>query len=248
MARLLKALPLTLVVAVLSIVTTTCTSTGKAELRMVNALPAATSPIAVQLNGNIVVSSLAFDVVDPTPATPAAYFEVSSGTFTLELFYAGQTKSNPILNSTTGVLDGDYPYTMLFAGPADLPALYVISDDNVPPTVNTVKIRVINASQSSSEQYPGGFDVYILPPGKSISGIPTISGLTLGQAGPGYITLNDLSSYVVWLTPHNSTQPLFNPPASYTQTDQQITTLLIMDEPGGATVSSTMLSLVDYQP
>jgi hypothetical protein len=248
MARLLKALPLTLALVALvamTIATISCTSTGTAQVRVINAIPDATSALDVDFNSVTAITDLAFDTVDPTPATPAAYFGETAGTVTVQAFYTGQTV-NPILEPTTASLTGGDHYTVLLAGfVTSPPAAYLISDDNQAPTVNTVKFRVINASASSSEQYPGGFDIYILPAGQSISGVAQIAGLTLGQTGPGYVTLNYLSSYAVSVTPHKSTLPLFS--TTYPQNNPQITTLVIVDQSNGATVSPTMLPLIDLQ-
>jgi hypothetical protein len=244
MARSLKALPLALAVMALSIVTIRCGSTGLAQVRVIDAIPDAPSGLDVDFNSNKTITAMAFDTVNPTPATPAAYFGLTAGTNTIEAFYTGQT-TNAILDTTNAVVNGGYPYTILLAGFANNSAAFVISDDNRPPTSGTVEIRVVNAAASSSQQYPGGFDVYILPPGKPIAGIPQISGLTLGQAGPGYITLNYLPAYTVWITPHNKTTSLFSP--AVPQSASQITTLVIMDLAGGAGLSPNLMTLIDLQ-
>ena len=89
-------------------------------------------------------------------------------------------------------------------------------------------------------------DIYLGDNGaKPIAGIPQISGLTLGQAGPGYITLNYLPSYTVWITPHNKTTALISP--AVPQSATQITTLLIMDLAGGAGLSPNLMTLIDLQ-
>lgn len=250
MVRLLKFVAFTFALVVLSIAATSCNTGGIANVRLINAIPNATSALDVDFNGSTVNSpALAFDGVYPSAATPAKYFGASTGLVTVEAFYSGQTTSNPILDSTTTTLTGGDYYTMVFGGFAPVPAAYVISDTIIAPTAGTVKIRMINASASSSETYPQGFDIYILPPGQTISGIPTITGVTLGQSGPGYITLNYIPSYTVWVTPNKSTLPLFN--TAYPQTNQQIMTLVIVDQAGATltspAVSSTMLDLIDQQ-
>jgi hypothetical protein len=248
MARLLKALPLTLALVALvaiTIATISCGSTGTAQVRVINAIPDATSALDVDFNGVATITKLAFGTVDPTPTSPAAYLSATAGTVTVQAFYTGQTV-NPILEPTTATLTGGDQYTVLLAGfVTSPPSAYLISDDNQAPTANTVKFRVINASASSSEQYPGGFDIYILPPGQSISGIPQIPGLTLGQTGPGYVAFNYSSSYTVWVTAHKSTLPLLS--TTYPQKNPQITTLVIVDQSNGATFSQTMLPLIDLQ-
>jgi hypothetical protein len=215
-----------------------------AQVRVINAIPDAASALDIDFNGAKAIAGLPFDTVSPAPATPAAYIGLRSGASTIEAFLTGQT-TNPVLNSTTANLTTGSDYTVLLAGFAITPAAYLISDTNKAPAAGTVEIRVINGSASSSQQYPGGFDIYFLPQGQSISGNPKISRLTLGQAGPGYVTLPFLSQYVVWVTPHNNTTALISSP--YPQSNPQITTLVIVDQPGGVGFSPTLLSLIDLQ-
>jgi hypothetical protein len=246
MFRLLRAVLLAL--AVVAVVTVTmviesCSSNGVAQVRVINSIPDAASAVDVKFNGSTAVNALAFDTVFPAPATPPVYFGASAGLVTIEAFYSGQT--TPILDSTNTTLTGGDQYTLLLAGLATVPAAYLISDNNATPSANTVKFRVINGSVSSSTTDPEGFDIYILPQGKPISGIPSISGLTLGQTGPGYVTFNYSSEYTVWVTPHKNTLPLFS--TTYPQSNPQITTLVIVDQSSGAAVSPNMLELIDLQ-
>jgi hypothetical protein len=246
MFRLLRALPLALaVVAVLAMtmVVGSCNTNGVAQVRVINAIPDAMAPVDLEFNGKTAISSLAFDSVYPTPSTPPTYFGVTSGLVTIEAFYHGST--TPILDTTNITLTGGDQYTMLLAGVATVPAAYLISDNNAMPSANTVKFRVINGSASSSTMYPTGLDIYILPQGQPISGIPTISALTLGQSGPGYVTFNYSAEFTVWVTPHKNTLPLFS--TTYPQNNPQITTLVIVDQSNGAAVSPNMLELIDVQ-
>jgi Domain of unknown function (DUF4397) len=247
MVRLLKALSLMLALvtlATMTIVSTSCSSNGVAQIRLINAIPDAPATLDVEFNGSKAVSGLAFDSVYPVPTTPPTYFGEPAGLVTIEAFYNGQT--TPILNTTTDTtLNGGIQYTVLFAGVATVPAAYLISDNNATPSANTVKFRVINGSASSIQQYPQGFDIYILPEGQPISGIPTITGLTLGQSGQGYVTFNYAPQYTVWVTAHKSTLPLFD--TTYPQSNPQITTLVILDQSNGTAFSSTMLELIDVQ-
>jgi len=259
MFRLLKAL--LLASAVVAVVTTTmllgsCNSNGVAQVRVINAIPDAMSPVDIDFNGSTAVTSLAFDSVFPAPATPPTYFGVTAGLVTIEAFCHAQT-ANPILDDTNGNLSGGKQYTLLLSGAADCqnspPTIttplnaYLISDNNATPSANTVKFRIINGSlfSSTNPATTQGFDIYILPQGQPISGIPTISGLTLGQSGPGYVTFNYSAEYTVWVTAHKNTLPLFS--TTYPQSNLQITTLVIMDQSNGTAISPNMLELIDVQ-
>ena len=248
MVRLWKALPLTLALVALSIATSSCSSGGTAQMRVINAIPDASSALDVEFNTSKVNSSpIAFDSVYPPAATPANYFGVSTGADTIEVLLTGTTK-NPIIESSSESLTGGDYYTVVLAGFVNSPAAaYLISDNNLGLTSGTVKYRVINASAASIAQYANGFDIYILPQGQVIHGIPQISGLTLGQAGPGYLTFNYAAEYTVWVTQNKSTLPLFS--NTLTPNNPQITTLVIVDEstPNGFMVSPNMLTLIDQQ-
>jgi Domain of unknown function (DUF4397) len=259
MFRLLKALLLALAVVTVATMTMllgSCNSNGTAQVRVINAIPEAMSPVDVEFNGSTAVSDLAFDSVFPAPSTPPTYFGVTSGLITIEAFCHGQ-KANPILDDTNGTTIGGKQYTLILSGSADCqnspPTItsplnaYLIADNNATPSANTVRFRVINGSlfSSTSPTTSQGFDIYILPQGEPISGIPIISGLTLGQAGPGYLTFNYSPEFTVWVTPHKNTLPLFS--TTYSLSETQITTLVIMDQPSGTAISPNMLELVDVQ-
>ncbi|MGP0096975.1 MAG: DUF4397 domain-containing protein [Terriglobales bacterium] len=249
MARWLNALPLTLALVVfsiaLSLATTACNNGGMAQVRVINAIPAAQAGLDVEFNGSKAITNLGYGDINPPAMTPAAYFAVNAGTATIEAFYTTQTV-NPVLDNTDAILAGGDDYTILLGGyVTSPPSAYLISDDFRTPPAGTVKIRMINGSASSSNQYPGGFDIYMLTAGEKINGIPQVTGLTLGQAGPGYISLNFVTPYVVWVTPHNNTTPLLS--ATIPQSNSQVTTLVILDEPSGLGLSPNMLTLVDIQ-
>ena len=106
MVRLWKALPLTLALVALSIATSSCSSGGTAQMRVINAIPDASSALDVEFNTSKVNSSpIAFDSVYPPAATPANYFGVSTGADTIEVLLTGTTK-NPIIESSSEKLDG----------------------------------------------------------------------------------------------------------------------------------------------
>src|SRR5271157_4675975 len=103
MFRLLKALPLALAVAALSIVATSCASSGSTRVRVVNAIPDNGSnggiALDININGTKDFPSVAFDTVYPTQTTPASYVSVPSGSDTTIASDAGTT-TNPVITST----------------------------------------------------------------------------------------------------------------------------------------------------
>jgi len=246
MFRLWKALPLTLAVAALSSVATSCGS-GSARVRVVNAIPDNGSQGAIALdidiNGTKDFPSVQFDTVYPTQTTPASYVSVPSGSDTIIAYDAGTT-TNPVVNSNTASLGGSTQYTMLLGGfSAHSPQPYLITDTNTVPTAGNLEIRVINGSAVSA-QY-GGIDVYVYQNGLQPPTTPQISGLNLGQ-GSSYLSLTYESNYCIDFYLHGTGTKYTGCFAQGgSSTAGQITTLVIVDLPGGGAISPTPLEMVD---
>jgi len=242
MFRLLKALPLALAIAALSIVATSCGSSGSAKVRVVNAIPDNGSnggiALDIDINGTKDFPSVAFDTVYPTQTTPASYVSVPSGSDTIIAYDTGTTTS-PVVNSTTASLSGSTQYTMLLGGfAAQSPQAYLITDNNTAPTTGYVNIRIINGSASAGTN---GIDVAIYQNGLQ-PGSPQITGLPLGQ-GSGYQSLIFETSYCIEVFPHGSGTYQVN--QCYAQATGQISTVVIVDTQGGAAISPTPLEMVD---
>ena len=179
MFRLLKALPLTLAIAALSIVAISCGSSGQARVRVVNAIPDASANLDININGTKDFTNVAFDSVYPTQTTPASYVSVPSGSDTIEAFNTGTTTS-PVVNSTTASLSGSTQYTVLLGNYLNKsPQAYLITDNNTAPTTGNVEIRVIDGSALANAESTG-IDVYIYQTGLQPPGTPQIYDLPLG--------------------------------------------------------------------
>ncbi len=258
MLRLLKALPFALALAALIIIATSCGSGGSAEVRLINTIPdnGVNGSIALDIyfNNNLTSTSpLAVNTVQPAISTPAKYLNVPSGNDTIVAYDTG-TKSNPVVSqsSETGLSSSNnnsVQYTLLFAGYTDAPPeLYVISDSNTPPTSGNVKIRVIDGSAFEGAN---ALDVYIYQTGTIPPTTPQISDLTIGTTG------NTGSSSGYYLYSFSSGQPAsiievvreggpilynFSLPAF---SAGEIMTVVLNDEPGGATINPHPMVLVD---
>jgi hypothetical protein len=189
MFRLLKVLPLTLSLAVVSFFATSCGSSNQAQIRVVHAIANAPA-LDIDVNTTKVITNIAFGGVQPTPP---AYTKVASGNVTVQAFDTGTT-TNPIFgtNGVTVNLSGSSQYTIVLAGVLNgsgnnAPAVLQKTDNNTAPTSGNVEFRIIHASPSSS----GTVDVYIVPPGTNINNVnpPTIQGLVFQQASSPYTSV-----------------------------------------------------------
>jgi Domain of unknown function (DUF4397) len=240
MSRSLKALPLTLALAALSIFAIGCASSNQAQIRVINAIPDS-GPVDVYVNGTKIITNLPFNTVQPA-TTPASYLAVISGSDTMQSFPPGDT-INPISPSGVLSLNGSTQYTVVGVGlELNESAPLLLTDDNTVPTSGNVEFRIVNASLSSPT---GGVDVYIVPPGTDITKFtPQISGLGNGQAS-AYQSLDFITSgYAVIVTANLSKKALITQPP--TSQSGSITALVLVDNLGGNNgMSQTPLVLHD---
>jgi len=246
MFRTLTALSITLALAALSGVTTSCGSTNKAQIRVINAIPDS-GPTDIRVNGTKIIPDLVFGTIQPD-TTPASYFAVTSGSDIVQGFAPGDT-TNPISPIGTFTLNGSTDYTVVAVGLElnDEPPLLLI-DDNTAPTSGTAEFRIVNASLNSP---PNGVDVYIVPPGTDITSYtPQITALGQGQ-GSAYQSVPFITGgYAVVITATSKKAALITQPCANIQpcTLQagSIRTLVILDNAGGSNgMSQTPLVLND---
>jgi hypothetical protein len=239
MLRLLKALPLALAIAALSIVATSCSSNGT-HARLVNAIQNTSQygggALDVEVNG---VQQFT-DVTFGTPAS--AYKSLSSGNVTFEGFeYPGVT--TPVFTDST-TLNGGTNYTLVatgFAGGTNGSNVFFLSfsDDNTAPNNGYVNFRVINASPNS----PSGVDIWIesapvntTPPPPA----PMIQNLAY-QSASGYITVPYNPSgggFQLFVNTHNGGQIFnYNVATNGGLTSASICTLVLEDNANGSSMS-----------
>jgi len=161
MSRLFQALPITLALTALSIVTASCGSSTApaAQVRFVNAIQDTAqygTALDIDVAGTKAFGPVAFQGFQPL----SGYTNVASGGVALQGLQAG---------TTTGVFVADVTfkastqYTLVATGFAISNRVVIIlaPDDNTTPANGTEKFRVINASPSG----PAGVDIYIVPVG-----------------------------------------------------------------------------------
>jgi len=224
MFRTLTTLSLTLALAALSGVTTSCGSSDRPQIRVINAIPDSGST-DIWLNGAKIIPDLEFGIVFPTPTTPAAYLAVASGSDIIQGFEPGDT-TNPISPIGTFNLNGSTQYTVVAVGLElnDEPPL-VLTDNNRAPRSGNVEFRIVNASLNSPAN---GVDVYFVPPGTDITSYtPQITALGQGQ-GSAYVSIPFLDGgYAVVITATAKKTELIAQPSA--APSGSITTIVIVD-------------------
>ncbi len=246
MFRLLKALPLTLAIAALSLFTS-CGSGNNAQIRIINAIPDAQGVLDVYVNGtgNKITGStpIAFGSIFPATNPPATYASEPSGSDTITAYVSGTTV-NPV-NNGSATFNASTEYTVVLQGNAaavNTPS--VLTDNNTAPTTNTLEYRVIYSSPWLSRNV-GSVDVYIFPTGNNLPTSPNIPGLVFGQA----VYVQSLpytagNTYTVVVTPHLSTNATYVD-QTYPSANGSITTLVLVDEPGGGSFDTVPLAFSD---
>lgn len=252
MSRSLKALPLMLALAALSVFTAGCGSSQQAQVRFVHAIQDGAA-MDIEITGpNRVIPTLAFTHISFLGVQPnqPGYTAVPSGADTIEGFLTGTT--NVGFNSATLNLAGGQRYTVVGTGllANGNNATILPFPDNIPaPSAGFAAFRVINASPSG----PGAVDVYILlNPATGPRGNPTFSAVAYQQASR-YILLpynpnnNPIPpGFTVYVTAAGSTTPTYvSEGISPANTGAAVRTLVLTDVQNGNSMNSTFLELSD---
>ena len=194
MLRLLKALPLTLAIAAVSIVATSCSSNNGTKARFFNAIPniaqygpGNSGALDVEVNGTQQFTNVTF----PSAST---YTAIPSGNVTFEGFESPGVTTSVFTDSTT--LSGGTQYTEVATGQAggtgtNSVVLLSLSDDNSLPNNGTLNFRVINAALNASSSPGGSVDIWIEPTPYifSLTQPATIRNLAY-QSASGYVNVH----------------------------------------------------------
>lgn len=250
MLRLLKALPLTLAIAAVSIVATSCSNNGT-RARFVNAIQntgaygGIGAALDVEVNGTEQFTGVQFQAASASTYTP-----IPSGNVTFEGFESPGVTNSVFTDSTT--LSGGTEYTEVATGLAGGTGTNVVllslSDDNTLPANGTLNFRVINASYNSP---PGGVDIWIEPAPDPLPVKPpaTIQNLAY-QSVSGYVNVSyniGQGGFTVFVYTAGGGTELFNSQVnvSGSVSSASVCTLVLTDNPNGSTMSSFLVVLND---
>ncbi|HMD16336.1 MAG TPA: DUF4397 domain-containing protein [Terriglobales bacterium] len=253
MFRLLKALPLAsaiVAIVALGLFAASCNSSNHALVRVINAIPDASGPLDVYINGTngTKIPALGFQAVYPTQQSnqSAVYNPVPSGNDTITAYVSGTT-IDPVNNGSTS-LGGSTQYTVILQGyAASNNAPSVLTDNNTAPASGYLQFRVINASPS----WPSGSaDIYIYEVGGGVPASPTIAGLTLGQGQYVPAISSFAGGFTVYVTAHGAgNNGIAYVNQNYTPATGSITTLVLVDNSSqnGGGPSAFPIDLTDLQ-
>jgi len=246
MLRVTKILFFVLVLATLGIFSSSCGS-DRANVRFVHAAVSSGAQnvaLDVAVDGKNVATALAYGAVSPA----TGYTTIAAGSRKVEMSTTGTT--DDLINSTIDFASGRQ-YTLVATGfvtPVTPPgntsfniAAVLLTDDNSAPSSGNFKVRILHAAP-----YDGvtadNLDVYIVPPGKDISGLaPNISNLIYGQASP-YQSVAAASNQVIVTAAGTKTPTIINQPFGAAG---QIRTLIVVNDQDGVTPSSSPVVLSD---
>jgi len=251
MLRLLKALPLTLAIAAVCIVATSCGSNNGTRARFVNAIENTFEyggALDVEVNGTQQFTGVPFQT-----ASASTYIPIPSGNVTIEGFESPGVTNAVFTDSTT--LSSGTEYTEVAAGQAGGTGTNVVllslSDDNTLPEDGTLNIRVINASYNSP---PGGVDIWIEPTPYpfAVKEPATIQNLAYksvsGYVKVSYNTAPGEGFTVFVYTAGGGTELFSNTTAvtvSGSVSSASVCTLVLTDNPNGSAMSPFILKLDD---
>ncbi len=251
MPRWLKALPLALALAALSIFAASCGSSGPAQVRFVHAIQDAPA-LDIDVSGTNVASTQEFTNIAFLGVQPnqPGYTSLPSGSDTVEAFLHGTTTE---VFSDSVSWGAGTQYTVIATGFSQTGTngsnvVLLSIPDNIPtPPTGDVAFRVIHASPSG----PGTVDVYIeLNPSTGPALPITIQGLGYTQAS-NYVSFvfnpNNATTppgYTVYVTASGSLQPIITEPISPANAGA-VRTLVLTDVQDGKAMNTSFLELSD---
>jgi hypothetical protein len=252
MLRRLKALPLLLAIAALSIVATSCSSGNTTRARFFNAIQNTANYggiLDVEVNGTQQFSGITFPGV-----SASTYTNIPSGNVTFEGFESPGVTAPVFTDSTT--LSAGTNYTLVATGYAGGAGSQVVllsfSDDNTAPVNGTLNFRVINAAPNASPSPGGSVDIWIepTPDNNPILEPATIQNLAY-QSASGYVNVGYNSTglgFTMYVYTVGGGTRLITPVqinVSGSLNNASVCTVVLTDFPNGNELNSSVLVLND---
>jgi len=205
---------------------------------VVQAIPDTPTNLDISVSAKPVFTNVAFASTHPG----SGYQSVSAGSDPIEVFLTGTM--TPVINSTALNLQGGFSqYTLVLAGLFANPSVLRFGEPADAPLPNQVELRMIDASPSA----PSSLDIYMVAPGTDITNVdPVISPLSQGQASQLIslpVAKSGFAEILMIVTPSQSKTQLVN--QTYKLANGQIRTLVLVDSPGGGSLSFSPLELSD---
>lgn len=206
--------------------------TETTDVRFVNAIADASGNLILTANNNAVGSSLGFGQFS------SQCVAVNSGN-AINLAFGTANTGGTGIASTLGTATANFTsggdFTVIAAGTAANPQLFVINNATTTPTGSNAALRFLSAIQGSD-----AFDVFLSSDGTTLT-TPIASNLTFGATGSGFVTVPAGTGTLVF-TEAGTTDIAFTVPSSMTLTAGQVRTVLLAPDAEGTGFSTVTLA------
>ena len=207
-------------IGTLTFFATSCGSSNKAHLRLLNAMVTQGS-LDMLVDGTNVASNVGY-------STASSYISVSSGSRHVQVEPSGS--SSPVIDTTTSMNSGDNVTALAYLNTSNANSSAFLVDNNSTPSSGNFNLRIINASPAMG----AAVDVYVEPAGVGPSGTPLASSLSDGSAS-GYIGLSATSNqwHVIFTLPNQPGSVMLDTGAISSPTAGQIWTVVCLNATSG---------------
>jgi hypothetical protein len=197
-----------------------CSSSGNANIRLVNALSSQSS-LDMLVDSKSTASSIGY-------GAGSGYSSVTSDSHDIQAEASGTT--NIVADQTASLGSKTYNTVLVTSG-----ATQIIADNHAAPSSGNISIRVVNASSIL-----GTVDVYVVSSGANIASVnPTFSGLAFPSAS-AYTSLAPGSYQVIFTPAGQKFAELSSSSLSFSS--GQVRTVLGLDIFGGGGVTTSVVS------
>lgn len=206
-------------IAVLALFATSCGSSNKAHLRLLNAMVTQQSGLDMLVDGTSVAPNIGY-------SSASGYVSVSSGSRHVQIEPTGS--SSPVIDTTTSLNSGDNVTALAYLNTSNANSSAFLVDNNSAPSSGNFNLRIINASPAMG----ANVDVYVEPVGTGPNGTPNVSSLADGSAS-GYIGLSAGTTWHVIFTQPGTLNQIFDTGAISSPTAGQIWTIVSLNATSG---------------
>ncbi len=208
-------------IAALALFASSCGSSNKAHLRLLNAMVTQQTGLDMLVDGTNVAPNIGY-------STASSYISVSSGSRHVQIEPSGS--NSPVIDTTTSLNSGDNVTALAYLNTSNANSSAFLVDNNSAPSSGNFNLRVINASPAMGS----AVDVYVEPTGVGPSGTPLASGLSDGNAS-GYVGLSATSNqwHVIFTLPNQPNSIILDTGAISSPTAGQIWTVVGLNATSG---------------
>ena len=223
--RLWISLCLIFGLASLALFATSCGSSSKTQIRMLNAI-VLYPDLDMLVDGSDIASNIAY-------GSASGYASVSSGSRHIQIEPSGS--SSPIIDSSANLGSGSATTALAYLNTSNAISFAALTDNNAAPSSGNFNIRIINASPAFPSS-GAAVDVYVVQSGTNIAGVPpNVVSLAEGSAST-YLSLVAGTYDVIFTIPGTKSQIAQSLQVSFGAGNVR-TAVVLNGQGGGFTVS-----------